>query len=65
MKKLWPQQVGEEKQAAKKKKKKLCRDISRLCCNKAKRKPETLSRQSFVMSLQSQKKTLSQQSIMS
>ena len=59
MKKLWPQQVGEEKQAAEQK---LCRDISRLCCNRARRKPETLSQQIFFMSRQIQKKILSQQS---
>ena len=35
MKKLWPQQVGEEKQATEHK---LCRDISRLCHDKASNK---------------------------
>ena len=35
MKKLWPQQVGEEKQASKHK---LCSDISRLCRDKANNK---------------------------
>ena len=47
MKKLWPQQVGEEKQVAEQK---LCHDISKLCCNRARRKPKTLSQQSFIMS---------------
>ena len=35
MKKLWPQQVGEEKQVTKQK---LCRDISRFCRDKASNK---------------------------
>ena len=34
MKKLWPQQVGEEKQVVEQK---LCHDISRLCRDKANR----------------------------